>query len=62
MKPDKITDENRDSIYESLVRLDSFDRVDNKSYKKLFRVSHKLLQWKGEEVGVVEEGELSLEH
>lgn len=61
MKPDKITDENRDSIYESLVRLDSFDRVDNKSYKKLFRVSHKLLQWKGEEVGVVEEGEVSLE-
>lgn len=44
-----------------LVRLDSFDRVDNKSYKKLFRVSHKLLQWKGEEVGVVEEGEVSLE-
>lgn len=62
MKPDKITDENRDSIYESLVRLDNFDRVDNKSYKKLFRVSHKLLQWKGKEVGVVEEGELSLEH
>lgn len=61
MKPDKITDENRDSIFESLVRLDSFDRVDNKSYKKLFRVSHKLLQWKGEEVGVVEEGEVSLE-
>lgn len=53
VKPDKITEENRESIFDSLVRLDNFDRADNKSFRKLFRIAHKLLQWKGEEVGGV---------
>lgn len=54
LKPDKITDENRESIFNTLIGFDDFDRADNKSFKKLFRLSHKILQWKGEEVSVVE--------
>lgn len=55
LKPDKITEENRGTVYDALLRLrfQDFDRADNKAAKRLFRIAHKLLQWKGEEVGGV---------
>lgn len=53
LKPDKITEENRGTVYDALLRFQDFDRADNKAAKRLFRIAHKLLQWKGEEVGGV---------
>lgn len=50
-KYEKIDEENRRVAWETILRFQDFDRADNKSFRKLFRLSHKLMKWKEDEVG-----------
>ena len=50
LKPDNITEEEREAVFNALVQTEAFEKVDGKGYKKLFRIAHKLMQWKAQEV------------
>lgn len=49
LKPDNVNENNRDAIFETLV-VQEVEGADNKSFKRLYRISIKLLKWKGEQV------------
>lgn len=50
LRADKITENNRESVFEALLQLQDYDRVDNKTLKRLFGLAQRLMQWKQEEV------------
>lgn len=50
LKVDKITEENRQDVFEGIVQVQEFEKLDSRAYKRLFRVSHKLMQWKSTEI------------
>lgn len=50
LKPDKLNEENRDAVFEALVGFEDFERADNKTFKRLFKISHQLMKWKGVQV------------
>lgn len=50
LRADKITENNRESVFEALLQLQDYDRVDNKTFKRLFGLAQRLMQWKQEEV------------
>lgn len=53
LKPDKITEDNRTDVFQGIIQFRDFDRADGKSFRKLFKISHKLMHWKNEEVSGV---------
>lgn len=50
LKPEKINEENRDAVFEGIVGWENIERVDNKTYKRLFKISHQLMKWKRDQV------------
>lgn len=44
------SDEKKDDVFEDLILIQDNRNIDNKSYKKLFKISQLILKYKGEQV------------